>query len=133
MLLRELARRAGRSSPDMAARYFDEGDVSNDPRLAVELVEALTRHHYEEHARELNTLLWEALTKSASDTVALPNALADRLEAARNIKPSAHQDKDLALALASHGGNITRTAEALGMSRHALRRLLKKRGLAAGE
>jgi two-component system nitrogen regulation response regulator GlnG/two-component system response regulator HydG len=66
-----LLRRHAASDPSVLARFFQEGDPSRVPRLSPLLVEALVRHSYTTHVRELETLLLGAVLESRGRYVSL--------------------------------------------------------------
>ena len=84
------------------------------------------------NVRELDTLLWRALSESDGDAVL---ALRERAEPAAPAtpkeEPSAQQIRD---ALRDQAGSVTRAAAALGLpSRFALYRLMRRLGLSSPE
>ena len=69
LLAVHLMRRIGRDDPDLAKRYFPDGDITAPPRIAMPLIEGLVRHNYTTNVRELELLLWTAMTEGRGDTV----------------------------------------------------------------
>ena len=63
LLLAELVRRAARATPELVAPFLEEGDADR-PRVEARLMDALVRHRYTEHTRELMRLLQVALKTS---------------------------------------------------------------------
>ncbi|GMV39687.1 MAG: hypothetical protein AMXMBFR64_14030 [Myxococcales bacterium] len=125
LLARQLIRDAVRDNPAIAA--------AADPTVEPELMDALLRHSYTTHVRELSSLLWAALT-SSTGRVGVTGEVRERLllrpSSARTpggVEPSRDE---LIAALEAHGGNISRAWSSLGLSsRFALYRLLRKHGL----
>jgi DNA-binding NtrC family response regulator len=130
LLVRHLARRA-------AAKLGVP-----EPELDVRLVEALVRHRYRLHARELEQILWSALAESGHAGRVLLTEGVQRVLAAGNGErdaagagPAREPTKqEIVAALAASGGSVSRAAKALAVkSRYALYRLMKKHGIAAGD
>lgn len=85
LLLNHLLGEAAQSNPVIASRFFERrGGILAEPRIAPELIEALLRHHYTLQLRELNRLLWIALSTSRENVLALTPALATELRQAPN-------------------------------------------------
>jgi two-component system nitrogen regulation response regulator GlnG/two-component system response regulator HydG len=109
-------------------RFFD---AAGRPRLHPDLVEALLRHRYTLHAREVARLLWRALGTSPGEFIALTPEVADELSHPP-VNPSVAPPDRAAIeaALAATGGAMTAAAAALGLSsRFALYRLMKRYGM----
>jgi two-component system nitrogen regulation response regulator GlnG/two-component system response regulator HydG len=158
LIATHLLRQIGAGHPELSERFFEAApDASRVPRLDPALVEALLRHHYQTHTRELSTLLWRALTESTSSRLELSPGLAaafacDDREDAPPLTPmptipvaqSSHSSTEpprpaadtatreqIESALAKHGGNVASAAEELGFrNRYVLYRLMKKLNLA---
>jgi two-component system nitrogen regulation response regulator GlnG/two-component system response regulator HydG len=111
--------------------------------LAPDLVERLVRHDYRLHTRELDQILWQALTESSGEHVELTEGVARRL-AARPAEPDvepaprrpaaraapAIDRSAIEQALARTHDNVTRAARELGLAnRYALYRLMRKLGM----
>jgi transcriptional regulator with AAA-type ATPase domain len=126
LLLRHLTRRAHKESPGLVARLLDE---RGEPRFSADLVQTLVGQSYRHHVRELNAHLWEAIRHSDGDVIELPPGLAESLAAQQPADVGELSDAAITDRIGEHDGNITRAAQSLGISRHALRRLLAKRGL----
>jgi two-component system, NtrC family, response regulator HydG len=107
-----IARRLLLANP-LGARFAN--DVSSS------LIETLLREPFAGNVRELEHLLLRAIQFSVTGSLRLPEqqAPAHELEEARRVRA----------ALDEAGWNVSRAADALGMSRHALARLIKKHGL----
>jgi DNA-binding NtrC family response regulator len=98
------------------------------------LIEALLRHHYTLHLRELRGLLLTALTTTPTTLIEGGRiTLTPEVEARLNLPSVVAVEPDadaIRQALATTGGNTTRAAELLGLpSRYALYRWMKKLGL----
>jgi len=111
------------------------------PAPTAELVDALVRHRFVLEVRELDQLLWQALSESPPGRLELTGGVRARLAAppATTPAPAAPVERpeptrdEIAAAMATHGGSVSRAARALGLaSRYVLYRLLKKHGLEAG-
>jgi two-component system nitrogen regulation response regulator NtrX len=99
-------------------------------------VEQLIRYPWPGNVRELRNLMERLVIMApgaAIDEVDLPNAAAATNAAADLTLDAARRgfERDfLAARLAAHGGNISRTAEAVGIKRETLSRKLKALGIA---
>jgi DNA-binding NtrC family response regulator len=115
-------------------------------RLTEATRRALLSHHWPGNVRELRNALERAVILSegcelevgALPSSVLPEAELRPAEAAlaglsyEEAQARARADFDrtfLAAALERHGGNLTRTAEALGMHRQSLQKLLRRAGV----
>jgi transcriptional regulator with AAA-type ATPase domain len=127
LLIRHLLARFSLEAPDVSARFFERrGDALHaqiDPRL----VEGLLRHEYTHHLRELERLLWLAVSTSSDDFVALTPQVASELRfEQRTNEPTADAIKSALAEL-----SVSDAARKLGLpSRYALYRLMKKHGIA---
>jgi two-component system nitrogen regulation response regulator GlnG/two-component system response regulator HydG len=120
------------AAPALRARFCE---ADGAPRLHPDLVDALLRHRYRLHARELHRLLWLAAGSSPGAFLALtPEVEAELdLDAEAPAGPAAPPPDKAAVeaALAAAGGRVAAAADALGLpSRYALYRLMKKLGVA---
>jgi DNA-binding NtrC family response regulator len=136
LLARHLLRRALAKSPELVGRFMN-GD---EPRLASSLVEALAGRAYATHVRELDALLWRAMSESPGDTVLLPKEEAPRptiAAAPASPKPLPAKEPtvdEIRTALTENGGKVSPAARALGLSsRFALYRLMRKHGIDGGD
>ncbi len=139
--------------PALVAR-FRVADAPPRFRVAGALVDALVRHPYRTHVRELERLVWGAVAESPGDTVGLGPATvaalaaaaadatlgsADDVAAESDAAVAAPDDETvdpgadaIRAALARAGGSVTAAARALGLrNRYVLYRLLRKHGLGA--
>jgi len=143
LLAWHLLRRATRELPDLGARFFDGWDgEAGEPRVAPELVEALLRHTYSAHVRELETALWAALTTSTRHYLELTDEVRSVLQPSTEGAPAApraapHRARralarppspaDIEDALRARAGNVQAAARHLGLeSRYVLYRLMRK-------
>jgi DNA-binding NtrC family response regulator len=138
LLLRHRLERAASEGAELVQRFAK--DAGGTPRLDGAFVDHLLRRSWTTNVRELETLLWRALSTSTGDEVSLSDA---ELSAAQS---EAHDEvaappagaraateisaAELRAAIARHQGNLAETARALGLSsRYGLYRLLKKHGI----
>jgi DNA-binding NtrC family response regulator len=144
LLIRHVLRGIARREPDIARRLFPDAKPEAEPRLSVTLVERLVRQPYTMHVRELETLLWQALTRSRGDVLELDvtddGARADVPEpsvppasgpiSAPGIDPLSIPPEDIQACLDANDGRQEPTWRALGLSsRYVLTRLVKRHGL----
>jgi len=134
LLARHLLRLVAAEDPGLAQRFFPGGDPGGHPRLGAPLFEALLTRPWRTHARELDGLLWQAMSRSRGDTVRALEAAG--LERAKPLPPPGSADpasltpEAIQAALDRHGGRQEAAWRELGLSsRYALRRLVKKYGL----
>jgi two-component system nitrogen regulation response regulator GlnG/two-component system response regulator HydG len=111
--------------------------------MSAALARALTLHDYKAHTRELEALLWQALSTSPGTFLDLTEGvealLGSPAAGARSPPgpPSPAREvtaDEIRQALARHAGVKDRVWRDLGLpSRHALRRLILKHGIDVGE
>lgn len=131
LVARHLLRRITLRDPQMAARF------GKDPVMSSELSRALVQHVYTTQVRELDALLWRALSESRGTVIDLPPTLASQLvpftsrDAPPSREPREVSAEAIRAALAKHAGVRERVWRELDLpSRHALHRLMKKYGIA---
>jgi transcriptional regulator with AAA-type ATPase domain len=136
LLIRHLLRNAQAKSPEIVGRFSEKnGEVRTSP----DLVEHLIGRPYSTHVRELDGLLWRAMSESPRNVVELTDGV--RREPAADGAPDDAEASDrpakvdpgreeLLACLAEHRGSIVDTARALGLSsRFVLYRMLRKHGI----
>lgn len=138
-LVRELLARRLDATPAAVARFLDDGVPRTDPVL----VDVLLRREYTHHMRELERLLGISIATSSEDYLAATPeffaALRDGQEdEEEDDTASARSAADIppdhvVAALRETGGNVTRAAARLGITRYALRRLMRKHGVGGSE
>lgn len=144
LLVRQLLIVQARSDLIDAARFVSLGQ----PRVHPLLIDQLLRHEYTTHISEVSFLLGQAMAESAHD-VLMPlrgaplgavHALSDapkarpglplQPHAAQRVKPRPLPSAQRAQQeLDACNGDVTRTAEQLGISRDQLNRLIRREGL----
>ena len=131
LLARKILQRVIATEPDLA-RFAVDGE----PRLAPDLCARLLTHDYSLHVRELESLLWLALSSSPGEFIALTPEVRAELKgnaapAPENFtEPEALTRQQIAEALDRHGGSQEKAWRELGLSsRHVLYRLIKKHNL----
>jgi DNA-binding NtrC family response regulator len=143
LLVRHLLVQAAAKSPELAQRFTEtssEGAVY--AKVDAKLIDALLRRNYAGNVRELEAILWKAMSASDQDFVAYHDIARDQetrnVDVAperkggvagrvRNREPT---EQDIREALQEATGNIARAAKALGLtSRYALYRRLVKLGI----
>jgi DNA-binding NtrC family response regulator len=109
--------------PDVRARFVDGGV---EPALA----EALLRHEYTHHLRELSRLAWLAVSTSTTGYIGLTPAVEAEIRLPTAVRTAEPGRDEIEAALASVSGSATKAAERLGLpNRFALYRLMKKHGI----
>ena len=145
----QLLRCVARKDPAIARRYFPEGDPDGMPRMSAALVERLVRHIYSTHVRELEALLWLAMTHASGDTLdiwpgdvepALPTATSVPAKASASaciesaVDPLGIPPEVIQECLDRHHGRQEPVWRELGLSsRHVLARLIRKYDLKVGD
>jgi two-component system nitrogen regulation response regulator GlnG/two-component system response regulator HydG len=129
LLARHILANAAKEDPLVARTFFSD----DEPRLAFELVDALLSHPLPMQVRELEALLWDAITSSVSGA-----AVGAALRPGPSLSEAPVEERGeltregLQAALDRNGGNIERTSRELGLkNRYVLRRLMAKHGLVA--
>jgi DNA-binding NtrC family response regulator len=139
LLIRELVGRLHRQTPNRLTRFVPRGAVEQ-VRLEPRLVDALVRHEYRLHTRELSRLLEVAVATSRSEYLSLTDEVEEELARSREGKSTSAVGsmvsspgltaEEVARVLVEVGGNVTHAAQRFGVSRHALHRLMKSHGIA---
>jgi transcriptional regulator with AAA-type ATPase domain len=135
LLARHILLRFARDVPDVRARLCEEHDDGPEPRIDPALIEALLGHEFTHHLRELERILWLAVTTTRAAFVALTPEVQSELRVARPAEGEQEPDADaIKEALAQAGDNVTRAARALGLkNRFSLYRLMRRHGIGARE
>jgi len=143
LLVRHLLRRATVKSPQ-ALRRFMPPSGEGEPSVKASLIDGALKHHYTTNIRELDALLWRAMSVSSGDAIEWGDGMpAQRrepqasAEAARKVEESTRppempepSEADVRAGLGEHEGNVARAAKAMGLSsRYVLYRLMKKYGI----
>jgi two-component system nitrogen regulation response regulator GlnG/two-component system response regulator HydG len=133
LLVRHMLRQAALDSAEIRERFFVEREGGAlEARIDPDLIEALLRHGYTLHARELEGLLWQAISHSPGKFIALIDEVAGKI----NIQPPATESaaepsaEEIRACLERHGNKVSKAWRELGLnSRYALYRLMKKHGI----
>ncbi len=130
VLVRHLLGRLVGKMPELAARFFDGDSPSTrarEPRLEPALVEALLRHQYTHHLRELERLLWLAVSTSAGEYIGRTASVDAELRLPTEERSAEPDKSEIEAALAAFEGSVTKAAARLALpNRFALYRLMKK-------
>jgi DNA-binding NtrC family response regulator len=135
LLARHLLLEAAKRAPEIAGRFVARDQRgTHHARFAPSFIESLLHREFPNNTRELEAVLWKAMSVSDGDQVVAPSDPLDRDEPKalagatdRSREPTAD---DLRAALAHAGGSVGKAARALGLpSRYALYRLMKKHGV----
>jgi two-component system nitrogen regulation response regulator GlnG/two-component system response regulator HydG len=129
-----------RAEHDSAAlgRFFEGEGSERHARIDPRLMESLVCHDFRHEVRELERLLWLAVSSSRSHFLApTPEVLAElqrKAPEAPGAPAPAELDRDtLERALEASAGNVTEAAKSLGISsRFALYRLMRRHGVRGG-
>jgi two-component system nitrogen regulation response regulator GlnG/two-component system response regulator HydG len=120
------------STSGLLDRFFERraGRIA-EPRIDPDLIELLLRHRYTTHVRELERLLWLALSTSHDDFIAATNEVRAALVPMTGSEPEPDRGA-VESALEASAGNVTRAARLLGLrNRYVLYRLMKRLGVVA--
>ena len=124
LLARHLLLRAAKKSPEIAGHFIAQTEQGYAyPRLHPSLVQVLLQRRYGTNVRELDAMLWRAMSESHGDVIEVPSELRTA---------AASTEQDIRAALQRHDGRVAEAARTLGLSsRYALYRLMKKHGIDA--
>lgn len=126
-LLSRMAERPGDRA--MMARFHDAR--RGRFRISLDLVQALARHPYQTHLRELQQLLLISIYESEGDTLERTPSLDTRFRLPRpSLTPQTLGEVELRDALERADWNVAVAARRLGLSRFQLMRQMKKLGIA---
>jgi two-component system nitrogen regulation response regulator GlnG/two-component system response regulator HydG len=125
-LTRSILDRMRREGGVTAKHSQEQASLEAHPRL----VDALVRHDYQHHVRELERVLRLAVGTSGGPYVDLTDRVRAELCLPAGTASKAPTTEEVEAALEQASGSVTRAAERLGLpSRYALYRLLRKHGL----
>jgi two-component system nitrogen regulation response regulator GlnG/two-component system response regulator HydG len=126
-----IVRKLAEGTPALRDRFFEP--TTSEPRLDPDLVERLLRHTFTHHLRELERLLFLAVSTSRGAFVELTREVEAELRtqgATTSASTDEPDEERVRAALGDAGGNVTRAARALGLkNRFALYRLMKRFGI----
>ncbi|MCU0655116.1 MAG: sigma 54-interacting transcriptional regulator [Polyangiaceae bacterium] len=124
LLVRHWLRTAERREPGLVARFQDP--ESGSARIDPALIDALLRHRWSTHIRELDMLLSLAVSGSPGVFISLTEQVKARLDL-HGVEPSA---AEVEAALERTRGNVSQAFKELGLpSRDVLYRLMKTHGI----
>lgn len=138
LVTRHLLRRIARNDMELARRYFPDGDTRKEPRISPALVSALVQRRYSTHVRELEGLLWRAMSEGRGEWLdvweGFPPAPTPETEGERpapqGVDPLSVSPEAIQACLDKHEGRQEPVWRELGFSsRHVLTRLVKRYGL----
>jgi MoxR-like ATPase len=134
LLIDAILRRSAERNPAVADRFFERRDGQRaEPCLAPDFVTRALRHPFTHHMRELERLLWLAMSTADGDFIGVTQAVAQDFRDASDSRAPAEIDRaTLVDALAQAAGSPTKAARALGLkNRYVILRLMKKHGIQA--
>ena len=161
LLARHLLLRAAKKSPEIAGHFIKQSETGHEyPRIHPALVHHLLQRSYTANIRELDAMLWRAMSESHGDVVEPPPELEAMATRSRDsspsevaVRPADSQSMprdsgrlplepseprlepgpdEIRAALGRHDGRVAEAARTLGLSsRYALYRLMKKHGIEA--
>ena len=137
LLVRHVLHRAAAKDAAIGKRFFQGWNAERpEPRIEAELMEALIRHAYTTHVRELESLLWQAVATSPANQLALTDAVREKLGSSAPATQNERSGEELPsrdeiqACLQRNEGVQERAWRELGLkNRYVLKRLIKKFGL----
>jgi len=136
LLVVHLLRTIAKANADIGKRLFSGSIETSEPSVAIGFVEALVRHRYTTHVRELEGWLWRAIAAGPSDVLDGSEWLKPSSNAPQSARPPsegrnhAPSPAELVSALTKNDWSLERTYRELGLTtRHALARLITKYGI----
>ncbi|MES2638431.1 MAG: sigma 54-interacting transcriptional regulator [Myxococcota bacterium] len=150
LVARHVLRRIATNDRELALRYFPDGDASKEPRITPALLGALVQRRYTTHVRELEGLLWQAMSEGRGEwldvwegfppaPVAAPapgsaegaSPSDDTTASPSGVDPMTIPIEVIRECLERHEGRQEPVWRELGLSsRHVLTRLVRRYGLA---
>jgi two-component system nitrogen regulation response regulator GlnG/two-component system response regulator HydG len=145
LLARHLVLEAARKNPEIADRFVRRDNRYDQVRFAPSLIVELLRRSYPANVRELDKILWQCMAVSLDGTLRLPehpragpapqapapDALTSDVEVDQllaGLTRKTISEEAIRESLRAHR-TLGKAAKALGVSRWALDRLIKKYGL----
>ena len=134
LLVRHLLRTIAASDPSIGTRFFTGWDGNNgEPRISAALIAALIAHRYTNHVRELESLLWCAMSPNTGE-ITVSDELLERLERAPELPADDTRREasaeEIRAAMEKHRGVREKVWRELGLpNRYVLQRLIKRYGL----
>lgn len=123
LLARHMLKKTAARDPEFRAQFCEHGE----PRVASDLICALTQHAFSTHVRELHGLLMRAAGSSRGKELELSKEVRAVLRPVARPSQREVGVEEIRAALARHGGVKDKAWRELGLaSRHALHRLMKK-------
>ncbi len=134
LLVRRILALRSRDVPELEPKFFERSPKGVlEPRIEPSLIEGLLQHGYTHHLRELERLVWLAISTSRDGYL----ARTPEVEAELEIESGQEGEPDAAAiraALADQKGSVTRAAKQLGLkNRFALYRLMKEHKIEADD
>lgn len=127
LLVRRILSLRSHEVADVETRFFEPSPRGTlEPRIEPALIEGLLQHAYTHHLRELERLVWLAISTSRDGYLARTPDVEAELRIAKS-DDGAPDATAIRTALAEQGGSVTRAAKQLGLkNRFALYRLMKE-------
>ncbi len=132
LLAAHLVRRIATDDEGLRRRLFDDGELERGPRITFRLLRRLMTHRYTTHVRELESLLWSAISASQDGRLDQLGPVVSLLpsQPTGHVDPGSLDPGVVQAVLDRHGGRQEPAWKELGMSsRHVLARFVKKHGL----
>ena len=137
LLVRHLLAQARKEAPELVERFFERREgLPDEARIDPDAIEALLRHQFKLHTRELESFLSIAVQSSPGDYLMRTREVREYLALASAEEAAPSSDRAAAAAmigrdqvvaeLAAAGGRVMVAAIRLGISRFALYRLMER-------
>jgi DNA-binding NtrC family response regulator len=137
LLVAHLLRSIAAADPEIAARFFVDGDPSGSPRVSAALISELLRRPYATHVRELEQQLYASMLASRGELIEPAPSVEESTP--QTGEPQAEDDstdpasltpEKIRESLERNGGSQAKTWRDLGLrNRYQLIRLLRKHGI----